>query len=453
MKASFSYKNVIGYFQSHDRSKNIKANVIGSIFLKGISIFLSLLIVPLTIDYISPYQYGVWITLSSIIGWLSFFDVGFGNGLKNKFVEAITKGKIKLARIYVSTTYGILALIILSVWFISVILSKFVDWPKFLNVKGIDNNEFFYILLIFLSTFAFQFILGLLNTILSAIQKPVVTALINVISQLLVLIGIYILTITTTGSIMNLSLLIGIANTSVLIFFSVYLYATSLKKYSPQLKLVNFRYAKDLLSLGLSFFILQIIALVYYETNNIIITKILTPLDVTIYNLAFKYLSIMGMLFSIVLSPFWSAFIEARVLNDIIWMKTVTRKLYKIFGLFFLGIILLVISSPFIYNIWFGKTVNVPFLLTLYMGVWQIFNMWNSLHSTLIYGFGTIKVQIMASVSVGVLNIPLTIFFCQNWGLNGVIISQIILAALIAWIGPLQLNLLFNKKAHGIWNR
>ena len=74
---------------------------------------------------------------------------------------------------------------------------------------------------------------------------------------------------------MNLSLLIGIANTSVLIFFSVYLYATSLKKYSPQLKLVNFRYAKDLLSLGLSFFILQIIALVYYETNNIIITKIL----------------------------------------------------------------------------------------------------------------------------------------------------------------------------------
>ena len=252
---------------------------------------------------------------------------------------------------------------------------------------------------------------------------------------------------------MNLSLLIGIANTSVLIFFSVYLYATSLKKYSPQLKLVNFRYAKDLLSLGLSFFILQIIALVYYETNNIIITKILTPLDVTIYNLAFKYLSIMGMLFSIVLSPFWSAFIEARVLNDIIWMKTVTRKLYKIFGLFFLGIILLVISSPFIYNIWFGKTVNVPFLLTLYMGVWQIFNMWNSLHSTLIYGFGTIKVQIMASVSVGVLNIPLTIFFCQNWGLNGVIISQIILAALIAWIGPLQLNLLFNKKAHGIWNR
>jgi hypothetical protein len=87
------------------------------------------------------------------------------------------------------------------------------------------------------------------------------------------------------------------------------------------------------------------------------------------------------------------------------------------------------------------------------MGIWQIFNMWNSLHSTLIYGFGKIRLQIIASVTVGILNIPLTIFFCMRWGLNGVVLSQIILAALISWIGPLQLSTLFNKKAYGIWNK
>ena len=450
---SINYKGFLNYFHSNDRSKNITANVIGSFILKGISIFLSLLIVPLTIDYISPYQYGVWITLSSIIGWLSFFDIGFGNGLKNKFVEAVTHGKIKLARIYVSTTYAILTLIIFSVWLISVIISKFIDWPKFLNVKGISNNEFFYVLLIVLSTFAFQFILGLLNTILSAIQKPVITSLINVISQVLVLIGIYLLTLTTTGSIKSLSLLIGIVNTSVLIIFSVYLYSTSLHKYYPSLKYVKFKFAKGLLTLGLNFFILQIIAIIYYETNNIIITKILGPLDVTVYNLAFKYISIIGMLFSIILSPFWSAFIEARVLNDVAWMRSETKKLYKIFFLFFLGTIFLVICSPFIYDLWFGKAVAISFQLTVCMGIWQVINIWNSLHSTLIYGFGKIRMQIVASVSVGILNIPLTIFFCQKWGVNGVVISQGILALMIAWIGPLQLNALFNKNANGIWNK
>lgn len=451
--SKISIKNIKDYFNNNDRSKNIQANVVGSIFLKGISIFLSLLVVPLTINYISPYQYGVWITISSIIGWLSFFDIGFGNGLKNKFVEAITTGKRKLARIYVSTTYSILALIISLIWAGSVLISKFVDWPKFLNVKGVNNEELFYVMLIVLSTFAFQFVLGLINTILSALQKPVITSLINVISQFLVLIGIYILSKTSAGSILNLSLLNGIINTLVLITFSIYLFKTSLKNYVPSFKYVRFRYAKGLLTLGLNFFVLQIISIIYYETNNIIITKTLSPLDVTVYNLAFKYLSIIGMFFSIIISPFWSAFIEARVLNDISWMRTVTKKLYKIFALFFLGTLVLVLCSSFFYNIWFGKSVNVPFLLTMYLGIWQIFNMWNSLHSTLIYGFGKIKLQIIASLTVGIINVPLTIYFCKIWGLNGVVISQIILAMSIAWIGPIQLNLLFNKNAKRIWNK
>lgn len=451
--SKISIKNIKDYFNNNDRSKKIQANVVGSIFLKGISIFLSLLVVPLTINYISPYQYGVWITISSIIGWLSFFDIGFGNGLKNKFVEAVTTGKLKLARIYVSTTYTILGLIILLIWAGSILISKFVNWATFLNVKGINNEELFYVMMIVLSTFAFQFVLGLINTILSALQKPVITSLINVISQFLVLIGIYILSKTTAGSILNLSLLNGIVNTLVLVIFSVYLFKTSLKNYIPSFQYVRFRYAKGLLTLGLNFFILQIISIIYYETNNIIITKTLSPLDVTIYNLAFKYLSIIGMFFSIIISPFWSAFIEARVLNDISWMRLVRKKLYKIFALFLLATIVLVLCSSFIYNIWFGKSVTVPFLLTMYLGIWQIFNMWNSLHSTLIYGFGKIRLQIIASLSVGIVNVPLTIFFCQMWGLNGVVVSQVILAMSIAWIGPVQLNLLFNKNAKRIWNK
>jgi O-antigen/teichoic acid export membrane protein len=446
-------KPLLRYFKNEDRSKNIQANVLGSIILKGISIFLSLLIVPITINYILPYQYGVWITISSIIGWLSFFDIGFGNGLKNKFVEAVTHGKIQLARIYVSTTYAILILIIFCIWLISVILSRFVDWPKFLNVKGINNEDFFYILLIVLSTFAFQFIFGLINTILSALQRPVITSLINVISQFLILIGIFVLSKLSTGSIINLSLLIGFVNTSVLLIFTLYLFSTTLSKYSPNVKYVRFKYAIGLLSLGFNFFILQIISIIYYETNNIIITKSLSPLDVTIYNLAFKYVSIVGMFFSIILTPYWSAFIEARVLNDTSWMRLETNKLYKVFGIFFFGTIIVVVCSSFAYEIWFGKSVNVPLQLTIYMGIWQVFNMWNSLHSILIYGFGKIRLQIIASVTVGLLNIPLTIFFCMKWGLNGVVLSQIILAALISWIGPFQLKNLLNKKAYGIWNK
>lgn len=444
---------IFKFFRNKDRSKNIQANIIGSLFLKGISILLSLVVVPLTIDYISPYQYGVWITLSSVIGWLSFFDIGFGNGLKNKFVEAIAHGNVKLAKIYVSTTYSIMTIIIVGIWVISVVISKFINWSEFLNVNKAENVDLHSVVIIVLSTFAFQFILGLLNTILISIQKPVITSVINVISQLLILFGILFLTNTSKGSLTNLSLLMGGVNTIVLLLFSVYFFKTSLAKYSPSLKDVQFKYTSDLLKIGVKFFILQIIAIIYYETNNIIITKILSPLDVTIYNLAFKYMSILGMGFAIILTPFWSAFIEASVLKDFEWMKEVKRKLYKGFLFFVVLGIILIVLSPLFYRLWFGNKILIPVQLTVLMGMWQICNMWNSLHSTLIYGFNKIKLQLICSILVGILNVPLTIFLCKKLGLTGVAISQIFLALTISWVGPLQLNKLTNEKANGIWNR
>ncbi|WP_016990883.1 lipopolysaccharide biosynthesis protein [Flavobacterium sp. ACAM 123] len=447
------FDSILNYFKSTDRSKNIKANIVGSFFLKGIGILLSLAVVPLTMDYISPYHYGVWITLSSVIGWLSFFDIGFGNGLKNNLVQAIAHGDEKLAKIYVSTTYAIITIIISTVWIIAVVFSWFINWSEFLNVEKIANSDLYFVVLIVLTTFSFQFILGLLNTILASVQKPVVTAVINVITQLLILVGILILTKTTEGSLFNLSLVLGGINTSVLFFFSIYLFKAQLSKYAPNVNFINFSYAGDLFKIGVSFFILQIIALIYYETNNIIITKVLSPIDVTVYNLAFKYMSVLGMAFGIILTPFWGAFIEASALKDYAWMKTVKKKLYLGYCFFVIFAAILVAGSSYFYNLWFGNAINVSLNLTILMGIWQLFNMWNSLHSILIYGFGKVKVQLFSSIFVGLINIPATIYLCKLFGLEGVAISQILLALSIAWIGPVQLNKLINEKARGIWNK
>ena len=70
-----------------DRTKRANLNIIISFFFKGASILLSFLLVPLTINYIKPDAYGVWLTLSSLVGWVAMFDIGIGNGLKNKLSD------------------------------------------------------------------------------------------------------------------------------------------------------------------------------------------------------------------------------------------------------------------------------------------------------------------------------------------------------------------------------
>ena len=71
------------------RTQTVKRNVLWSFLIKGISIIVSLIMVPLTLGYVSSEVYGIWLTLSSVLHWLTFMDVGFTTGLKNRLAEAL----------------------------------------------------------------------------------------------------------------------------------------------------------------------------------------------------------------------------------------------------------------------------------------------------------------------------------------------------------------------------
>ena len=85
--------------KGHERSIKAKKNILASFIIKGLSIAISLVLVPLTINYINPSRYGIWLTISSIVAWFSFFDIGLTQGLRNKFAEAKAKGEDNLAQI------------------------------------------------------------------------------------------------------------------------------------------------------------------------------------------------------------------------------------------------------------------------------------------------------------------------------------------------------------------
>lgn len=118
-----------------ERSKLAAKNIALSLCLKCTSIITSLMVVPLTIDYLDSSQYGIWLSISSIISWVSFFDLGLANGFKNKFSEAKANNDIRLAREYVSTTYLTIAVIVSILFIFTVLANSFIDWASVLNVS------------------------------------------------------------------------------------------------------------------------------------------------------------------------------------------------------------------------------------------------------------------------------------------------------------------------------
>src|ERR1700709_949889 len=128
-------------YYGHTRSINAKKNILASFLIRGASICISLVLGPLTINYVNASQYGIWLTLSSIVGWFSFFDIGLTHGLRNKFAEAKAKGEDTLAQIYVSTTYAILAIIFCVVWIIFLVVNHFLNWAHILNISENMRSE------------------------------------------------------------------------------------------------------------------------------------------------------------------------------------------------------------------------------------------------------------------------------------------------------------------------
>ncbi len=439
------------FTKGHSRTLLAKKNIAASFVVKGLSVIINLALVPLTINYVNPSQYGIWLTLSSIIAWFSFFDVGFGHGLRNKFSEAKALGEFEKARSYVSTTYAVLLLLFFTLWCIFYVCNFFIDWTKILNAPSELIEELSLLAIIVFSFFCMQIVLKTINTIIIADQKPAKAAFFDMLGQLLALIVIYILTKQTQGTLIYLGISLGFAPVVMLIISSLYFYFNEYKYYRPTLKLVNFSLAKDIFNLGFKFFFIQIGGMVIYQTNNIIIAQTGKPADVTIFNIAYKYMSIALLLFSIVVSPFWSAFTDAYTKKEYLWMRATLRKLrltsYGVIGM----LLALVLIANDVYKFWIGGLVDIPFKISIIVAIYMVMLIVVSLHTQILNGIGKIKIQLIAYSLGTIFHIPLAITLGKLYGITGVLVSAILFYFIISLLTIIQVNKLMKNEAKGIW--
>lgn len=451
---SFFSKPINTFFtQGDSRSIKAKRNILILSFVKGMSILISLVMLPLTLHYINPTRYGIWLTLTSIIGWFSFFDIGFGNGLRNKFAESVAKGDDEKARIYVSTTYAVLSIIIAIILLFFLLINPFLDWSKLLNAPADMNKELSSLVIIVFVFFCVTFILRLINTVLTANQQPAKASIFDLVSNLISLSLIFILTKTTSGNLIYLGTVFSISPVVVLGLSSIWFYSNQYKKYAPSLKYVKFHYARNLMTLGLKFFIIQIAAILLYQTNNIIIAQLFGPEQVTPFHVSYRYFGIITMASGIIMLPFWSAFTEAWTKHDTAWIKNTMKKLRSIWSLLIVVVIIMLVFSDFIFKLWIGDEVRVPIRISIVMAIYVIINTWNAIYSYFLNGVGKIKLQLYAGISAALLNIPFAIFLGKYLGIYGIILATSILALGSAIWSPMQYKKIIEGKAKGIWNK
>ncbi|NEW85505.1 MAG: oligosaccharide flippase family protein [Mariniphaga sp.] len=440
-------------FSGDERSILVKKNIYFSFLIKGFSISISLLLVPLTLNYLSVYEFGVWLTLSSIFTWINYFDIGLGNGLRNRLAESMAKNDKKLGQIYVSTTFFILSLIVTVVFLIFLAFQPYLNWAEILNADPEKVANLNKVIVLSFAFFCLNFLFKIIGIIYAAAQKPAFNDLITFLGSLLSLIIIFILTKTTEGTLMNVAVVFSAAPTVILLVAYPITFFGYFKDFRPKISAIKPYYAKDLMNLGFQFFVLQISGLLIFGTSNIIISRILGPEQVAPYNIAFKYFSIATMVFNIIIAPMWSASTDAFAKGDLLWIKKYMQGMLKVSILSTIGVVVLILTSNIAYHLWIGTAVIIPFKLSIWMGIYTIVVLWSTCFSTFLFGIGKLRIQLINTVIASCLFIPLALWLSKSLGITGIVIALCITNLSGAILNPLQYKKIISGKASGIWDK
>lgn len=441
--------------EGHERTLRARRNIITSFILKGFSIVVSFVIVPISINYLNPTKYGIWLTISSIIGWFGFFDIGLGNGLRNKLTKAFANNDLIQAKKYISTTYAILIAIIAVIYILFVIVNQFINWSLVLNIQKDMEKELSVLMLIVFTFFCIRFVLKLVGIVLTSDQRPAINNSFDFFSNLISLIAIIVITKISQGSLIYISIAYTASPVFVLIIASLYFYKNKYTEIKPSFKYIRIKYAKPLMSLGFKFLVLQLSVLIVFSTDNFLITQILGPIEVTPYNIAYKYFGFIPMVFSIILTPYWSAYTDAIIKNDIIWIRRSIKSIIIIWLVIVCVVIIMAFFSKQIYHLWIGDEVHIPILLSIFMAFYAILTTWSNIYVFFLNGCGKIKMQMYYSILSMIINIPLSIILADYFrlGSSGIIFGTCISLLFGSLIAPIQTYKLLNGTARGIWNK
>lgn len=448
-----SIKDIL--LKGSERSVKAKKNIIASFLIKGLNILCSFLLIRVSLEYLDQVTFGIWLVLYSIIEWFNLLDIGLGNGLRNKLAEAKAKNDTKLERCYVSTAYMSVTLIILPFLCVFVILNPYLNWVRILNAPLYLLKDLRILTLITFFSFSLRFVAKLINSILYAYQKPAVNDLILFVINVIELFILYILLKTTDSSLLYLGSVNSVIPVFVLLTTSLWLYSREYKNIAPSFRFVKKKYFSSLINLGTQFFIMQISIVAIFSTDNLIITHLFGPAEVTPYNIARKYFNIVIILFNTITAPFWSAITDAYHNNEKNWIKNSIVFLKKVWLLLVFIVLIMIVAANMIYKICVGGEISIPFILSLFMGFFSIILCWNSIYGAFLNGVGKIRLQMYTLLFGAFINIPLSIFLGRtlNLGSVGVIMASCICISIFSVIGFMQYRKIIEGNDIGIWGK
>ncbi len=403
------------------QNKLILLNMFGAFFVKGGSLFISIILLPVYIHFFQDQTVlGIWYTVLSVLNWVNLFDLGLGQGLRNQLPVAIEMNDKKMIKECISTTYYLMTIVAIVIMIIGMLVIPKLNWNNIFNVTPnvIQNEVLIICVQIIFCGIMMQLVLKIITSIMYAIQKSAVVNVLSLMTNAIILLMLLIVPPKDIASnLIMMSIINVIAANVPYIGCTLIVFSSILKESKPCWSAFSRIYIKDIFSVGLALLWLQVVFMIISSVNEFLISNLTEPKYVVEYQAYFKIFKTAAMLMSLALTPIWSAVTRFKAQKDYNWII----KVYKIFiigvGVCLVGELSIISFLQRITDIWLGKNVinvNIGYAIAFVFS--SVILVLHNVNTTIGNGLSYFRLQIIWMTFAAVIFVPLSYILVQATG-------------------------------------
>lgn len=420
---------------------NLKRNGRLLAVYRVVSMLLSLAYVPVVLGYLGTGLYGIWSTVLNIVSWVNYFDIGIGNGLRNKLSAALARKESDSSiKSLISSAYFMLALVVLGVMIISLVVFQFIDWDSLLGISDDLYGGAGAVIELSYALMCIGFIFSICKSLFFAVQQAHMVNLMGVVQQAAMLASVLLLTGYSGDKLMAVAVAYGVSALIVELVFSVIFFMKN-RGWTPSFSMVSKKDALSVTGLGIQFFIVQIASLVLSTTDNIIVSNIFGPAAVTPYSTALKLFTVPVSLYVAVISPYWSSVTAQCATGDVTGVRRGIRRMQTLLWIVIVPCAILTIVFEPLTTLWLGQRLDMPAGLVWLNLIYAIIYSWNAIYSQVSNGMSIMRMMIAVAVLQAIVNIPLSFILASTIGSSsGVLLGTVLTMLLSAVVYPIYIK-------------
>ena len=415
--------------------------VISAVGSRVVTMFAGLALIPLLLEHLTPSQFGIWATCYSLLAVMAYADFGVGNGLLNALATANAAQDRRTAAALLSSALAMLCAVAAvaavtgaACWHLLPLGSFFAG---FSDARPSDVSGGLAVFGIY-AIAALPLSCG--ERIAAAFQEGFVSNVSRAVAAVAGLCFTYLAVRSncTFPVVCGAGLLASALGFCGTFAWQIYVHPWML----PRPALVSKDLMGSLMKSGISFFLVQLVAIVGFNVDTVLVSRYLGAAAVADYTVAGRLFGLVTVMVSTILMPLWPAYTDASAMRDSEWLRRTFVHSVRAAFLLSLAVALgLAIFSPAIMYAWVGPRAS-PASAVIYMfAVWSCVQSVGMALATFWNGMHWLRLQFVLGVLFAASALVLKWHFASQGSLAGVLAANVVCYTVFALAPGLWLSL------------